>query len=314
MLNIVVTCTKRKSVAPADGLSLRDANGRNAKAIVKEWIRRLQCPRPDKVIAKDLYQGDHWQVANSLLKADVTKSTVKLWVCSAGYGLIPVSVPIAPYSATFSKNHPDSVIDRLGDSLEVLRFWWESLAEWGGPVADSPRTLTEIASRDRGSRILVAASDQYLQAMRSDLEGARSSLGDARQLVIFSGSGNLSGELSSNLVSCDARMQKLLGGSLMSLNIRTLRWAIAGSEGSQVTPESVREKLSKCVQQQPVIQRNSRTTLSDDQIKSFIIDNQHLERRASATTMLQTLRLRGYACEQKRFKALFSESMEALHG
>src|SRR5687768_13776606 len=104
--NVVVTCTKRKTVPAEASLQLGRIAGATIPELAKQWINRLQAqdaaPRP----AEELYSGDHWQIARSL--PDVARGhriKVRLWVCSAGYGLIPSWAPLKPYSATFSTHH-----------------------------------------------------------------------------------------------------------------------------------------------------------------------------------------------------------------
>src|SRR4051812_46295043 len=100
-VNVVVSCTKRKTRRP-----IADLDAANLPAFVGvadrsgDWIARL-AGRPEELLpAAELYSGDHWKVALEL--PECSAFPVRLWVCSAGYGLITPSSLLAPYEATFS--------------------------------------------------------------------------------------------------------------------------------------------------------------------------------------------------------------------
>src|SRR5687768_9464542 len=100
MINLVVTCAKRKSLPVADGLHLGKVL---PEAPIQEraaaWLRRLQAHEGPTTSAAELYIGEQWFVLRDFLRE---APEVRLWVCSAGYGLVPGDAPVAGYSATFS--------------------------------------------------------------------------------------------------------------------------------------------------------------------------------------------------------------------
>ena len=56
-----------------------------------------------------MYAGEHWSVARGYPALHQPEEDIHLWVCSAGYGLIPVEAPIMPYHATLTPGQADSV-------------------------------------------------------------------------------------------------------------------------------------------------------------------------------------------------------------
>lgn len=99
-VNLIVSCTKRKARAARAALRLRDLE---PTATVAEWVRRLQAERSDLLPARDLYCGDHWAVVRSLADGvPANGQAVRVWVCSAGYGLITPASRLAAYDATFT--------------------------------------------------------------------------------------------------------------------------------------------------------------------------------------------------------------------
>lgn len=314
MLNIIVTCTKKKSVIPDEQMCLRDVPGNDLRTLLPAWIKRLKGYKGRTIRAIDLYQGDHWQVAKSLVGIANPFGRSKLWVCSAGYGLIPAESAIAPYSATFSTGHPDSVPERLSGGRGDLSHWWREVSKWSGPDPREPRTIAEIARKFPKSRILVAASNSYLQTMLEDLEVARKAMVRADHLVLFSGTGRVSDELTENLIGSDARMQRFIGGALMSLNVRTLGWAIENSQETGLSPERIRKAISKEISRAKPHERINRTQLTDAEVSEFI-ECQHQQGHPLVTTsLLKLLRSTGFACEQKRFRKLLFQAKETKNG
>src|SRR5207247_1803168 len=91
-------------------LTLRAVRGRTLAARAEAWLKRVRATEATHVPAESLYSGDHWQVVRSI-QNDATRGgpRVSIWVCSAGYGLIPLRAQIASYAATFAPYHPDSI-------------------------------------------------------------------------------------------------------------------------------------------------------------------------------------------------------------
>jgi hypothetical protein len=312
--NIVVTCTKRKSVTPDPYLCLGSVRDFEPMDITKSWLKRLRLSKGTRILATDLYQGDHWQVAKSLLNRDSLRSPIRLWVCSAGYGLIPANAQISPYSATFSSGQPDSVADRFRPNDVKLSVWWENLSRWSGPCKGEPRSLSALVSQDPRSRLFIVASGAYLSAMADDIEKARLQLCDSNGMLIFSGTGKLPGESGKNIIASDSKLQNLLGGALVSLNVRTLRWVLENIPPSRMTPTNIQEQLKAVANLQPTTVRICRNPLSDGEIKSFVSKWLAISGNASATSLLNDFRANGFACEQKRFRKIFQQVAESNCG
>jgi len=130
VVNIVVTCTKQKTLETPDGLQLRNLKGKTVSDRAHRWARVLQKSREPQVAARDLYAGDHWAVAKDLPACGTASREIRVWVISAGYGLVSLDQTMCPYSATFSNPHPDSVIlaERDESSSSQKAAWWNSIA------------------------------------------------------------------------------------------------------------------------------------------------------------------------------------------
>ncbi len=313
---VLVTCTNRKTARPSAALMLRAVPGRNPAARADAWVRRLQAARNHYLPAASLYSGDHWHVARSVQQSAASDGhRVSVWVCSAGYGLIPLHAEIVPYAATFSPNHPDSVtrgVDNGGASA-ARRTWWETLAAWSGPASGEPRTIEDLVSGQKRSSLLVAASPHYLDAITDDLERAAGVLGPGR-LAIFSAGADGHPSLGSYLIPCDARLQTALGGALSSLNARCVRYAIQNLDenGSDLT--GLPSLFSRLLRKQPPRESAQRTPLSDEEVSAFIRDALAADPAVRPTPLLRRLRGTSRACEQSRFCRLYREAMGGRHG
>ena len=138
----------------------------------RRWLTRLQAATGKICVPTEaaLRRRSLWSVVRDLAADDLFGNRdIRIWVCSAGYGLVPLSGRIHPYSATFSAGHPDSVSRDLtvADGLHAL--WWELLAQWEGPAPGTPRSIAALAESFPDDLLLVVMSETYLTATALDL-------------------------------------------------------------------------------------------------------------------------------------------------
>ncbi len=131
-INIIVTCTRRKGTTPVKELTLRDVQAPDLRTAFTNWMYRLDGSSAERIPARILYSGDHWNIVRAL-ESEAASSGVDaaVWVSSAGFGLIGIDSKFKPYSATFSSRHPDTTLrwnptdPRLDDVS-----WWRLQKEW----------------------------------------------------------------------------------------------------------------------------------------------------------------------------------------
>lgn len=252
--------------------------------------------------ARDLYVGDHWAIARSL--PEVARSAglaPRLWVASAGYGLVPEDAPLRCYSATFTPGDADSIAET--DATGSTSKWWGELARYQLDGVSAPRSLAELArSSPRGSIYLVVASRAYVDAMADDLRGL---LAQKARLVIVAGApGPAEEALHRAWVPSSARLCTSLGGALTSLHVRVARHLI-GSLGRDLSADTARACVEQLVEQSPARVLPVRQRTDDDSVRAFIRAGLRRDPSATHTTLLRDYRGAGQACEQKRFRAIF---------
>ena len=212
LIDIIVSCSNRKRFPVKPGLSLRQVALHDLTRRANCWLSNLKRVAVPEHPVEELYAGDHWSMVRAMGSQSVNRRIrARVWVCSAGYGLVPYVASLKSYRATFALGHPDSVSrarSRKECSVENQRWWHILASSWDGPVPGEPRRLCDIPCVYGKSPMLVALSSDYLTAIEKDLNQlVRDSYYRAHLHVISCGSQNPDTLLTPNLLPCDASMQ-----------------------------------------------------------------------------------------------------------
>jgi hypothetical protein len=311
VINVVTTCANRKSATPHPDLLIRNLADANIQRRAKLWIERLALHKQNGVKVSDLYQGDHWATIRAIIIRGSERQVrrVNIWVASAGCGLLTPECSVPAYGATFSGGDIDSVVARPIDRRE----WWRLLTSSSlSSDTTCPRNITELAKRYPNSPMLVAGSAEYLDAMADDLLDARGSLGTSEKLTILCRKGAIPASLAASEVRISADLTTVLGGALISLNARVLKWLIV--EHPELDRRSAIERAIRELSATAVVREVPiRNKTTDDEIKQFISSSLIEDRKLSGTVLLQRFRQSGRAAEQKRFRGLFHSTKEGVH-
>jgi hypothetical protein len=315
-LHIIASCTKRKRTPVPPELRLRELREAEPGVRARSWWSRLhEHPHPT-LPAESLYAGEHWRVVLELPPLALqARLRPRLWVASAGYGLIPSDAPIRPYSASFSRDDEDSVVPRHPSrpAGALSRQWWMALAREAGPAPGEPRLLHHLARSSPDARILVVASPSYVGALEEDLALAARALRRPEHLLVISAPGPTSrGVLAPHWVPSSARLQAAMGGTRNALSVRIAKDLLrrAGREDvSDLDAARVQGYYGRLIHRSAPPQRFQRTPMTDDEVRQFIARELRTEQR-TWSAMLRRLRDSGLACEQQRFRRLFHEFQE----
>lgn len=311
LVNLVVSCTSRKKSVPSRDLRLRTLAGEQLPKGLQQWLARLAKDDAPGQRASDLYAGDHWRVAQAIPVESADRDlAVRLWVSSAGYGLLPDSELIRPYSATFSPGHADSVAvlapSSPGDSVGPA--WWTGLSTRPRP-SGVPRTIADLASAEPRVPIVVVASEAYITAMSSDLLEAAATLasGDLLSMVSIGATERRLGQLQAHLLPADARFEAVVGGIRAALNARLARFLFRRlPRGATASKGLLSRMLARAATELPPLRHFQRERVSDDEVRKFI-ERGWRSTRSSKTVLLRRFRASGAACEQRRFSSIFNE-------
>jgi hypothetical protein len=311
-LYIVAACADKKRYPPDRGARLRSHSRGSVAERVASFTAALAEAGP-RLPASELYVGPYWATVRSLpeIAASAGRSA-RLWVASAGYGLIPASATVSPYSATFQIGHPDSVADPRSSHPvgEQLSGWWNELTRRRGSSDPEPRSLAELATGARRATVLLIVSPRYFQAMRGDLLRTAETLGE--RLIVISSQRLRDGDpLHANVVVSESRLTNVVGGALPSLHARVAARMLRDARSRAFTAATIRTLCAEIASTAAPRRVFARRPMSDDEVLEFIRRATARESsRASHTGLLRELRSNGLACEQKRFKRLFEEASQ----
>ena len=303
-LHIVATCSDRKSKPPV--VRLRDATGRSVAERFASWRSAVCDAKGQRTVAEELYQGSYWTIVRDLPEVATSMGwRSKLWVSSAGYGVVSNTKELVPYAATFATGHADSVTGASRDD-SAMKKWWHCATSGRGALG---RSIRSIAESDRHSTILVLASPTYLRAMADDLVASVPEFRSRGALFIVSSKIPASAHaLEECWVPSRASLQEALGGALVSLHARAARHLLHAVSPRDFVKENL-SIMSKELEGEAgeAKKRSAGSAMSDDDVIAFIRSHLAADPKASHTGLLRQLRASGRACEQGRFRRLFKQ-------
>lgn len=311
---IIAACTDSKTQQIPMSLRLRGLREPRLHARMVAWRQHLATVSSTAVAAIDLYKGPHWAIIRTLPAAVPSHVRCELWVASAGYGLVPATALLKPYSATFASQQDDSV-HRRGDGprRSVLRQWWAGLSSIPRP-SGVPSTIAELSAARHNAVLLVVGSPSYLEAMSDDFFAALSGGHDPEKLIIVSGRDSSHPDwLKASVVPSEAPLTSILGGSLGSLHARVARHLLQHHGTYPLRASALRTRYEDLVKEHTPARRAAvRNRVTDVDLRNFIADALSSRPRLSPTAALRSFRRKGWACEQRRFCDTFRELSEAV--
>jgi hypothetical protein len=307
-VNLVVSCSNRKRHETAPGLTASELDGSDMQKRLRIWMGRLRTAKAEEYPAENLYMGEHWSVVRTIPQDVMDRGwKVRLWICSAGYGLIQPSTRIKPYQAAFSPAAKDYVArGSIGHS--AVQSWWAGVCSYAFSGEENfPRSLLALARAFPRTPLIVALSADYLSAVGADLLGVLQHDFFKHHLSIIS-CGTRGGDhhLNDNLLPCDGRLAANLGGTLTSLNARVARCLFR----FQADAEPSVDHLAALIRSIEIRTKAPapRAQQADVEVVRFIQERLKKTPLASKTRLLEEFRASGKACEQKRFGELYMQS------
>lgn len=249
---------------------------------------------PISAPAESYYAGRGFGLALEAARA----AGAKLYVLSAGLGIVPASRPIPAYGLTVSDDQAQSISARVLDEFDSSA-WFSSLLQ--GVYSDN---WERVAARKSG-RILVALSRPYAEMVGDSLSAVPPKM--LGRLRIFGASlkSSLPASLHSAIAPYDERLNAVFPGTRSDFAQRAMlhfvrsvaEKSVAGREADFAAVRSVLRKL-------PLPEFVQRPRLTDEEILAII--KKRMQIQSGAAHMLAALRHEeGVACEQSRFGRLY---------
>lgn len=305
-LHIVASCADRKRFPVSPRLRLRAYRGRSVDARFDAWWHELEGASATQVPAQDLYIGPYWSAVKAIPSTPRSLES-RLWVASAGYGLVPAEAMLKPYSATFSTGQDDSIARAGEDASSWRRDWWQRLCCVRGPKREAARTLAELAGREPNALIVVLGSPSYVQALEADLIAAQTALREGELLIISGEPGPRSFALRNAWLPSSAELLQRVGGALPALHARVAAAVVADVDRKGLSLAEVRNRWIAVAERSTKPIMPTRTPGTDEEVKSFIRAALRADSRAKHSRLLREYRASGRACEQSRFRDLFQQ-------
>jgi hypothetical protein len=299
-IDLLVACTKRKRGDGSPELSFRTLCPTAAAGLAETWWSRA-VGSTDCRTMYELYSGVGWASSQGAYVAAQREDVCKLFVLSAGFGLLDEQDRVPIYTATFvsEKDQVARCITETGTPAERHRLWWRAINSVRGLGETPLSTRLEL-----GNRCLIALGVHYLQACADDLVllARKRRPGDLVIICVGANLAELDPALRECLLPLDLRIENLLGGPRSTLNQRTLEWLL-----TSVVPQTGWERgalnlyISNVLASTPYRDAPLRRTVSDQEVAAWIGAKLAQEPALTISQMLVLFRQNDTACEQGRF-------------
>jgi hypothetical protein len=295
---VVTSCGKRKSLEPSVSLRAAALSPGDPASVARRWTARL-ASAPSRIPARELYQGRAFREA----ELAAGPLAARLYVLSAGLGLIAADHEIPPYSMTVASG-ADNVLALFEAPGAGPAHWWRELT-----MAARSHSFAELAQGTSGL-LLVAAPATYLEMIAADLETLEGKSQERLRLFTAASSAAVPAFLRPFVMPYDRRLEALPGrsGTLSDFAQRALRhFADEVLDGDPCgTAEAHSAAVLAALAGAEAPQRRRGKSMSDAEIVALICENWERTNGKSAAMLRLFRDSFGVACEQKRFKKLFS--------
>jgi hypothetical protein len=299
--HFIVNCVKSKTLTGGPSIARLPREG-FIEATVREWKKRLRKQAHPLREARFLYRGQLWSICREAFEAIPTRDK-KLWVISAGYGLVSGDGLIGPYEATFMGGEPSSIYNcigpRGGPRVGVLQRWWGFLCDQSDQQPASLAELMGTAGAD--DRFFFAVSQDYLDAIWLDLNKGIALLPNPQNVAVVSSSRPQ--EAPEWLLYAPPQQRRITSTAEAA---RLLLREVLPVEDWNLTAFHHQLSFSQSI---PL---ESGTKQTDTEVLDFIRTHLMNDPKFTRTQLLKKLRAGGRACEQLRFKGLYEEVLGDL--
>lgn len=291
-LTVVVTCTDRKSAPASHDCQVRNLPMESLTERHDSWMHRLEAAA-DKRPVGSLYAGAAWRRTDAVLDAAASAGfEPRLFVASAGLGLVAASAMAPAYGATFTARQADSV----ASSVAGNRVWWARFRAGGG------NALPDLPD-GAGDATIVVLSEAYAATLDADLTDLAHAPGDH---LLVGGARDVPGM---TRVRSDLGLRHALGGTALSLNLRMAEEWLRKLKQAKLTDDETTKTWETWAHRVRRIEHYERDAMTDAQVLEFVSCLTSKHPTVSRTRALRALRDSGHACEQARFARLFNQAV-----
>jgi hypothetical protein len=301
MRTVVITaCTNRKRLPPTQGLRAHELATGALESVAQDWLSRLGAT-DTRVPAGRLYCGRAF--AESISAAEGIGA--RLYIVSAGLGLIAAEAPVSSYSLTVAPGFPDSILRRLQPASSAAAWWAEITAR-----STVSERMAAVFGSSAGGLFLLALPSLYFSMIEDELLELRE---DVLARCRFFGLGiaaRIDRRLEPLVMPYNGRLEDSASryrGTRSDFAPRALRHfaEVVLPEHPQGSADQHRGAVTKALAAWNEPRAPSRPRISDERVMDLI--RKHWDDVGGRSSrMLRLLRDElSVACEQGRFRALF---------
>ena len=301
---LITTCTNRKTLPPAYRLQARNLdNGpqEDVAALWKAWLKEHKYRRS----ARELYAGRGFSEALATTEC----SGAKLWIISAGSGLVSADEELPAYDLTLSIGSPNNIRDKVTEGSFDASKWWSDLGRSHRPK----RSLCNLVRENNERTVIISLPGSYMELIHQDLLTLSDNELKWIRLIGPLPSSNLHKRLRTVLMPYDDRLNgpdSPSPGTRTDFPQRAARhfvehvWLIHGDASPEKHSTWVEKSISAF--RPPTVPK--RHKLTDEELVKKIVKLWDRANGQSAR-MLRVLRdEESIACEQSRFSNLFKRA------
>lgn len=294
MIYLVSSCTNVKSIASDDAHLLRNYDLSSIEKVATEWKKNLSSNSAKKIPARNLYQGPSWKATLDIETNFSRKFTTHLLVASAGHGLIDANEMICSYGSTFSKGHEDS-IHHIKNTENPTQQWWNQTNQF------------DLSNFSSESYIFIFLPSDYLIALKHFIENLID-IFDTRVYILSTSKNILSSKIANRSLRFDTRFNSYEKGTLVTLSQRFMRWLSSEivTKDLPLDRDFLQSHIDVFLSRLEPYKIEQRKKLIENDLLHIITNQVKLENIQSASQGLKNLRVKGFACEQKRYGKLFN--------
>lgn len=295
---VVSICSSRKFATAPATLLARNLPMTSQNEVAAEWLKRLGKAAP-VAKAEDLYGGRGFRLAQSAAKV----SHARLFIISAGLGLIAADTPVPAYGITVAAGADDALALKVTAGLD-MPAWFETLE--ASPFSSDWETVFAAAGP-----VLVSLTRPYARLVGAQLAALDRDARSRLRLFGESLEGVLPSTLHKSIMPYDRRLDSMRPGARADFPQRALAdfAAHVAPMSSAADADFHRRAVSSRLEgvTAPVIPERRR--LDDAAILELIVGK--LGEETSASKLLRRLRDKhDVACEQNRFRRLYRLALE----
>ncbi|MBZ9803393.1 hypothetical protein [Mesorhizobium sp. ES1-6] len=291
---VITICTLRKKKQPPFAATPVSLPIGPQDAIQNAWLERLRTLQPE-ILAGALYAGRGFGLASQAAEI----ADAKLYIISAGLGLVAADRQVPSYGLTVSSGYGDSVDARVSGDFDV--------GTWFCGLLPGPHSVQWVdVFREGSGRVLIALTRPYAEMVGKSLSELEPQA--LARLRIFGASlaPALPAALRPSLAPYDDRLDTILPGTRADFSQRALLHfaRLVAINGDSYDRNADYAAVEAAMSSVTPPERARRPRRNDAEILQLILARLHSQ--SGIARILRSLRdEEGVACEQSRFSRLY---------